>query len=60
MKKLRKKRYYYLRNIRRERDYQIGRLQFANRPYSFPTATRPNGKKKALTTSKFMKRNNFK
>lgn len=28
-----------------EIDYQEGRLQFANRPYSFPRARRPNHKR---------------
>jgi hypothetical protein len=50
----RRKRYKYLKEVRRERDYQIGKLQYANRPYTFPSVSRPRGKKKVVTTSKFI------
>ncbi|HHB3508223.1 TPA: hypothetical protein ACORDH_005364 [Bacillus cereus] len=49
----RKYRYKLLREIRQERDYQVGRLQFANRPYSRPTLS-PNGKRVVLTTRQFI------
>ncbi|MEB4819486.1 hypothetical protein [Bacillus thuringiensis] len=51
----RKYRYRLLREIRQERDYDIGKLQFANRPYSKPTLT-PNGMREVLTTSRFIQR----
>jgi len=51
----RKYRYELLREIRQERDYNIGKLQFANRPYSRPTLS-PNGTREVLTTSKFILR----
>lgn len=50
----RKYRYELLREIRQERDYDIGKLQFANRPYSRPTL-RPNGTRDILTTRRFVK-----
>ncbi|HDR4450954.1 TPA: hypothetical protein QCQ08_003639 [Bacillus cereus] len=50
----RKCRYWLLREIRQERDYDIGKLQFANRPYSRPTL-RPNGTREILTTRRFVK-----
>ncbi|WP_312498271.1 hypothetical protein [Bacillus luti] len=49
----RKYRYKLLREIRQERDYQVGRLQFANRPYSRPTLS-TNGKRVVLTTRQFI------
>jgi hypothetical protein len=52
-KRQRANRYHQLREIRRERDYQIGLLQFANRPISKPSARIDRPK---LTTTKFMKR----
>ncbi|MEK4620648.1 hypothetical protein NYE71_32160 [Bacillus sp. FSL K6-0273] len=51
----RKYRYELLREIRQERDYDIGKLQFANRPYSRPTL-RPNGTREILTTRRFIKK----
>ncbi|MBK5491683.1 hypothetical protein [Bacillus sp. TH13] len=51
----RKYRYELLREIRQERDYDIGKLQFANRPYSRPTL-RPNGTRDILTTSRFIQK----
>lgn len=51
----RKYRYKLLREIRQERDYDIGKLQFANRPYSRPTL-RPNGTREILTTRRFVKK----
>jgi hypothetical protein len=51
MNRERRKRYWLLREIRRERDYEIGKLQFANRPYSFPSV-RLN--KQAMTTKRFI------
>jgi len=54
MTKSRRKQYEYLREVRRERDYQIGKLQYANRPYTFPSISAPGGKKKVVTTSKFI------
>ncbi|WP_182004605.1 hypothetical protein [Priestia aryabhattai] len=60
MKKDRKKRYWQLREIRRERDYQSGHLQFANRPITKPSMTIRwiDGKlsKKFVTTKQFMKK----
>jgi len=55
MNRVRKKRYHHLREIRQERDYQIGLLQYANRPYSLPSLTVRGRKRPALTTKKFMK-----
>jgi hypothetical protein len=55
MNRERKRRYRALRNIRRERDYEIGRIQYANRPYTRPAILPPGaGVRKALTTRKFM------
>lgn len=54
MSKKRRERYWYLRKVRQERDYQIGKLQYANRPYTFPSVSIPGGKKKILTTTKFI------
>lgn len=51
----RKYRYSLFREIRQERDYQIGKLQFANRPYSKPTLS-PNGSREILTTSRFIQK----
>ena len=51
----RKYRYELLREIRQERDYDIGKLQFANRPYSRPTL-RPNGTRDILTTRRFIQK----
>jgi hypothetical protein len=60
MNKERKTRYRRLREIRRERDYQSGALQYANRPYSFRSATVnwQNGKAIPIyvTTSQFIKK----
>jgi hypothetical protein len=54
MNRERKKRYWQLREIRQERDYQIGKRQYANRPYTFPSLT-IRGKRKVITTKRFMK-----
>jgi hypothetical protein len=51
MNRERRKRYQLLREIRRERDYEIGKLQFANRPYSFPSFRK---NKLAMTTKRFI------
>ncbi|HDR8008171.1 hypothetical protein OCB08_21595 [Bacillus cereus] len=51
----RKYRYELLREIRQERDYDIGKLQFANRPYSRPML-RPNGTRDILTTRRFIQK----
>lgn len=51
MNRERRKLYQLLRDIRRERDYEIGKLQFANRPYSYPSV-RLN--KPAMTTRRFI------
>lgn len=51
----RKYRYESLREIRQERDYDIGKLQFANRPYSRPTLS-PNGTREILTTRRFIEK----
>ncbi|HDR7784948.1 hypothetical protein ABR776_27280 [Bacillus cereus] len=51
----RKYRYNLFREIRQERDYQIGKLQFANRPYSKPTLS-PNGSREILTTRRFIQK----
>jgi hypothetical protein len=64
MNRKRRNRYKQLREIRRERDYQSGRLQYANRPYSKPSA-RVNWKNgKAIpvyvTTSQFIKKHGIK
>ncbi|PRT35487.1 hypothetical protein [Bacillus wiedmannii] len=53
--KERRYRYKLLREIRQERDYDIGKLQFANRPYSRPTL-RPNGTRDILTTRLFIQK----
>ncbi|PEE11752.1 hypothetical protein COK08_24775 [Bacillus cereus] len=55
----RKYRYELLREIRQERDYDIGKLQFANRPYSRPTL-RPNGTRDILTMRRFVKKHGIK
>lgn len=51
----RKYRYRLLRKIRQERDYDIGKLQFANRPYSRPTLS-PNGTREIRTTRRFVEK----
>ncbi|MGQ8826981.1 hypothetical protein ACUTUE_27450 [Bacillus sp. NA_146.1] len=51
----RKYRYKLLREIRQERDYDIGKLQFANRPYSRPTLS-PNGAREILTSRRFVEK----
>ena len=51
----RRYRYKLLREIRQERDYDIGKLQFANRPYSRPTLS-PNGTREILTTRRFIEK----
>lgn len=53
----RKARYRRLREIRRERDYQSGSLQYANRPFSFRPVILINGKAKSVyvTTKQFIK-----
>ncbi|MED1640105.1 hypothetical protein P4V01_24795 [Bacillus thuringiensis] len=51
----RRYRYKLLREIRQERDYDIGKLQFANRPYSRPTL-RQNGTREILTTRRFIEK----
>lgn len=55
----RKSRYRRLREIRRERDYQSGSLQYTNRPYSFRVVVAVNGKVKSahVTTKQFI--NNY-
>jgi hypothetical protein len=56
LKKARRKRFFKLRQIRQERDYQCGLLQFENRPYSFPSITpRLNGRP-IMTTTNFIKK----
>ena len=57
MSKERKEKYKYLKAVRKERDYQIGLLQYANRPYSFRPVSPPNIKKKVMTTNRFMMKN---
>jgi hypothetical protein len=52
MNRGRRKLYRQLREIRRERDYQIGLIQYANRPYTKRPA-RIYGS--VLTTRKFMR-----
>lgn len=49
----RKQRYRYLREQRRERDYELGLIQLAGRPFCKPSLTRIPGRK-ALTLSRFM------
>jgi hypothetical protein len=56
MNRERRKRYWLLREIRQERDYQVGLLQYANRPYSKPSVRIP---RKALTTNLFIKKYNI-
>ncbi|MCU5514420.1 hypothetical protein OCF62_07525 [Bacillus wiedmannii] len=51
----RKYRYNLFRGIRQERDYDIGKMQFANRPYSRPTLS-PNGTREILTTRRFIQK----
>jgi hypothetical protein len=59
MNRKRLKKYRQLKEIRQERDYQIGKLQFANRPYSKPSMTIRGRKKYILTTNRFIKKNNI-
>lgn len=63
MKKVRKKKYQKLRKVRRERDYQSGRLQYANRPITKPSLTIHwiNGKLRPahVTTKQFIERNDI-
>jgi hypothetical protein len=51
MNRERLNKYRKLREVRRERDYQIGVLQFANRMYSKPSARLDRVK---MTTRRFM------
>lgn len=59
MNRKRKKKYLKLREIRRERDYHSGKLQYANRPMTFPSLRTVfvNGvwKPKFKTTNEFIK-----
>ncbi len=57
MNRTRRKKYWHLRSIRKERDYQIGKIQYANRPYTFPSVSPAGIKKKVMTTNIFMKEN---
>ncbi|CAG9608035.1 hypothetical protein [Pseudoneobacillus rhizosphaerae] len=63
MNRKRKNRYKQLREIRRERDYQSGVLQYANRPYTFRSArvNWENGKAIPVyvTTTQFIKKHNI-
>lgn len=59
MSKERRKKYLRLREIRKERDYQSGTLQFANRPYTFPSARVPS-KRKFTTTKSFIEKHSLK
>lgn len=60
MNRARRKRYWKLREIRQERDYQSGTLQYANRPYSLRTArvNLKNGRAVPvyITTNQFIKK----
>lgn len=64
MSKERRERYRKLREIRQERDYQMGTRQYANRPYSFRTARVKWKNGKAIpvymTTKQFIKKYNLK
>jgi hypothetical protein len=64
MKRESRKRYWRLREIRQERDYQSGSLQYANRPYSFRSVrvNRENGKAIPVyvTTIQFIKEHKIK
>lgn len=51
MNRERKKRYRYLREQRRERDYELGFIQLANRPLCKPRLIRLGP---ALTLTRFM------
>ena len=63
MNRERKKKYQKLRDVRRERDYQSGRLQYANRPITKPSLTIRwnNGKLHPVhvTTKQFIERNDI-
>ncbi|MEC1377338.1 hypothetical protein P9D39_24235 [Heyndrickxia oleronia] len=59
MNKQRKKRYWRLREIRKERDYQSGSLQYANRPYTFRSVRLLFGiglVRVQITTNQFIKK----
>ena len=59
MNKQRKKRYWRLREIRKERDYQSGSLQYANRPYTFRSVRLVFGiglVRVQITTNQFIKK----
>lgn len=56
MDKERQERYRKLRAIRRERDYQMGTIQYANRPITFRSVTIRNGKRSYMTTNDFIKK----
>jgi len=64
MSKERRERYQRLREIRRERDYQMGTTQYADRPYTFRSARVcfKNGKAVPvhMTTKQFIKKYNLK
>lgn len=51
MSRERKQRYRYLREQRRERDYELGLIQLAGRPFCKPRLVRLGP---ALTLSRFM------
>ena len=56
MDKERQERYRKLRAIRRERDYQMGTIQYSNRPITFRSVTIRNGKRSYMTTNDFIKK----
>lgn len=51
MNRERKQRYRYLREQRKERDYELGFIQFSNRPFCKPRVIRLGP---ALTLARFM------
>lgn len=63
MKSTRKSRYWLLRGIRKERDYESGKLQFEGRPFTKPSFTERwrNGQleNSVVTTNQFMKRSGY-
>ncbi|MBU5214999.1 hypothetical protein [Heyndrickxia oleronia] len=63
MNSQRKKRYWRLRGIRQERDYQSGNLQYANRPYTFRSVRLVFGigvVRVQITTNQFIKKHKIK
>jgi hypothetical protein len=64
MNRKRRNRYKQLREIRRERDYQSGVIQYANRPYTFRSAKVNWGNGKAIpvyvTTKQFIEKHEIK